>query len=409
MYNKGCYSSTCYSLLFLVISAILLWLFFNDSVNARNPQEEYKKIQEQMKIQKKKLERVRKTEKNIIEELRKLHLELTEINNMLEKQRAKIKELQNNIQGLRDDINIQRDRLSHQTRLLKKRIKAIQRMIYENEPLLMILSEDDPNQVLKMIRYLEDISKYDKSLIKKYQTTIDILAHKINKLQTFETQLQKEEENFKKLKASYKEKMAQKEKLLVAVRKEKSYYENMIRDLKEASSKIMQIIEEANKKEKEQKKRRVIEPKPEVKDEDLHEAISFTKLKGRLNWPVTGTVAIPYGSQTDPLFNLPVFRSGIHIKTTPNSQIRAVYDGKVVFADSFKGFGQLVIISHGGGYHTLYGNMSRIFPKNGAIIQEREVIGEAGESQLLGTYGLYFEIRYKGRALNPEHWLKKIG
>lgn len=183
----------------------------------------------------------------------------------------------------------------------------------------------------------------------------------------------------------------------------------MIKDLKEASNKIMQIIEEANRKEREQKKKKGIEPKPRVKDEDLPEISAFTKLKGKLNWPVSGTIAIPYGSQTDPLFNLPVFRSGIHIKTTPNSQVRAVYEGKVVFADSFKGFGQLVIVSHGGGYHTLYGNMSRIFSKNGAIIQEREVIGEAGESQLLGAYGLYFEIRYKGRALNPEHWLKKTG
>ncbi|MCX7913514.1 MAG: peptidoglycan DD-metalloendopeptidase family protein [Thermodesulfovibrionales bacterium] len=409
MYNRNCYSSALfYFLLLSFMIAFLLWFSFDNLVVARSPQEEYKQIQEQMKIHKKKLESTKKTEKNILEELRKLNLELAEIEKKLQLQRDKITDLQNNIRELNSEIKSYNEKLSHQKRLLKKRIKAIQRMAYENEPILVILSAEDPDQILKVIRYLRDISEYDKSLIKRYQTTINLLRQKVSKLQAFEAELQKEEESYRKLEASHKEQKVQKEKLLVSVKKEKSYYENMIKELKEASNRIMQIIEEANRKERELKKKKG-EVKAPVREEDLPEYSAFTKLKGKLNWPVVGTIAIPYGSQTDPIFNLPVFRSGIHIKTSPNSQVKAVYEGKVVFADSFKGFGQLVIVSHGGGYHTLYGNLSRIFPKNGAIIQERELIGETGESQLLGTYGLYFEIRYKGRALNPEHWLKKVG
>ncbi len=396
--------------LLLIVSlliAVIFQLYYDNPANARNLQEEYKQIQEQMKAQKKKLELAKKTEKNVIEELRRLNSELAEIDKKLNEQRLKIKNLQDNINNLRTDINNYNQKLSYQIKLLKKRIKALQRMMFENDPLLVVLSGDDPNQVLKSIRYLKDISDYDRSLIKRYNSTINVLNQKLKKLQMFEAELQKEQESFKKLEASYKEKKNQQEKLLVSIRKDKSHYENMIKELRESSNKIMRIIEESNRKERELKKKKGIEPKPGIRDEDLPEYSAFTKLKGKLPWPVIGTIAIPYGSQTDPLFNLPVFRSGIHIKTSPNSQIKAVYEGKVVFAESFKGFGQLVILNHGGGYHTLYGNLSRIFLQNGAIIQERQVIGEVGESQLIGTYGLYFEIRYKGKALNPEHWLKK--
>jgi septal ring factor EnvC (AmiA/AmiB activator) len=135
--------------------------------------------------------------------------------------------------------------------------------------------------------------------------------------------------------------------------------------------------------------------------------VQFARLKGTLNWPVRGTVAVQYGTQMDPLFNLPVFRSGIHIKAAEGAPVKAVHEGKIVFADSFKGYGQLIIVNHGGGYHTLYGHLSRIFPKNGAIIKVNQPLGEVGEPAVLGTAGLYFEIRYKGKPLDPQQWLKR--
>jgi septal ring factor EnvC (AmiA/AmiB activator) len=79
----------------------------------------------------------------------------------------------------------------------------------------------------------------------------------------------------------------------------------------------------------------------------------------------------------------------------------------VIFAEWFKGFGQLVIVNHGSGYHTLYGNLSEIFSKVGDIIKEKHVIGRVGTSGMLNAPGIYFEIRYKGKPLDPTQWLKK--
>lgn len=397
-----------YAFLILLFGLVIISLFFYDNyANAKNLQEEYKQMQQELKTQKKKLESVKKTEKNVIEELKKRTAELAEIEAKLNIQRTKIKDLQVNIHTLQGEINHYNKKFTLQKTLLKKRLKALQRMTYENDPLLIVLSGEDFSQILKTIRYLKDISAYDQSLINQYNTTLNVLSQKIKKLKGFEAELQREEDSLQKLEASQKEKKNERERLLASVRKEKGHYESMVKNLQEASNKILKIIEESDRKERELRKKRGAQPKPGVKEEDLPEHSAFTKLKGKLAWPVIGTIAVPYGSQSDPTFNLPVFRSGVHIKTAANSHVKAVHEGKVVFAESFKGFGQLIILNHGGGYHTLYGNLSRIFSQNGAIIKDKQTIGETGESQLLGTTALYFEIRYKGKPLNPEHWLKK--
>ena len=162
----------------------------------------------------------------------------------------------------------------------------------------------------------------------------------------------------------------------------------MLSELKEAAKRLSDIIRESSRT-------------------DDYSARGFGQLKGRLPWPSEGRLAIPYGSQRDQQFDTLVFRNGINIQTDPSSDARAVYAGKVIFAEWFKGFGQLVIINHGSGYHTLYGNLSEIFSHVGDIIKENQIIGKVVTSGILNAPGLYFEVRYKGKPLDPVQWLKR--
>ncbi len=275
------------------------------------------------------------------------------------------------------------------------------------DALLALLSGEDITQTLRIEKDLKDISDYDYGLIKKYKADLQSMAEKETGLKDLFVDLKTQEKELSTLEANLKDKKTEREALLVNVRKEKGIFENMISDLKETSSRLLTIIRETEKQEREAKKRRISKAKPGTRVEEVQEDSAFGKLKGKLPWPVLGRIAIQYGTQVDPIFNLPVFRSGIHIKTENGAPVKAVYEGKVVFADNFKGYGQLVIISHGGGYHTLYGNLAKIFSKNGAIIREQQTIGEVGESGTLGTSGLYLEIRYKGKPLDPQQWLRK--
>lgn len=394
-----------YSLSFVFCFLCSVFCVLSHGVFAGSPHEEYKQIQKDIKTHKKKLESVKKVERSVIEELRKTNAELNEIENQLVTQRRKIKKIQNNISVLQDDINKNKESLNFQGNLLKKRLRVLQRISKENDALLILIGGENISQTLRILRYMSDISTYDYGLITKYKEAVRVLSEKQNSLKKLSSELKTEEENLTKLEGSLKEKKKERESLLVSVRKEKKTYEKMIRELQETSNRLMRIIQESERRESELRKKRG--SKPGTKEEELVEDSGFARLKGRLPWPVNGTVAIHYGTQVDPLFNLPVFRSGIHIKTAPGSTVKAVHEGKVVFADDFKGYGQLVIISHGGGYHTLYGNLSKIFLKNGAIIKEHTTIGEVGESNTIGASGLYFELRYKGKPLDPQQWLKK--
>jgi septal ring factor EnvC (AmiA/AmiB activator) len=133
----------------------------------------------------------------------------------------------------------------------------------------------------------------------------------------------------------------------------------------------------------------------------------FRASKGHLPWPVTGKVLIPFGKYKDPKFNIPVFKNGIEIKAKAGEHPKAAYGGRIVFADWFKGYGLLLIINHGNGYHSLYGNLSEIFHKTGDIINKGTAIGTIGAPRLMDVSTLYFEIRYKGRPVDPQIWLKR--
>jgi septal ring factor EnvC (AmiA/AmiB activator) len=124
---------------------------------------------------------------------------------------------------------------------------------------------------------------------------------------------------------------------------------------------------------------------------------------------VPGRVAIPYGEYKDPEYGITVFKNGLEIAPEQGEKPKAVAGGRVVYADWFKGYGLLLIVDHDNGYHSLYGNLSEIFLKSGDILIEGTVVGNIGNSQILNYPTLYFEIRHKGKPVNPSQWLTRKG
>lgn len=377
------------------------------AAHAEQPQEEYRRIQKDIKIHKQKLESVKKKEVSVLEELRKTTTELNEIERQLAAHRDKINRLNSSILVLQDEIKSDSATLQTHKARMKKRLKTLLMFTSNKDALLALLSGEDIAQTMRIERYLGDISDYDYGLIKKYRAELQVMAEKESGLKQLFADLKTEEKSLSKLEAALKDKKKERESLLADVRKEKGVFENMIKEMKDTSGRLLAIIRETERQERLARKRRSAKTAPGAREEEPEDDSGFSRLKGKLLWPVTGRVVMQYGTQMDPIFNLPVFRSGVHIKADMDAPVKAVHEGRVVFADYFKGYGQLIIISHGGGYHSLYGNLAKIFSKNGAIINNQQVIGEVGESSTLGTSGLYFEIRYKGKPLDPQQWLRK--
>ena len=114
-----------------------------------------------------------------------------------------------------------------------------------------------------------------------------------------------------------------------------------------------------------------------------------------------------FGMQKHPQFKTMVFRRGIEISAREGEAVHAVGDGKVAFANWYKGYGNLVIIEHGPGFYTLYGNLSRLDLKENDRVAKGQVIGLAGETGSLKGSKLYFEVRRNGEAQDPLLWLAK--
>jgi len=128
----------------------------------------------------------------------------------------------------------------------------------------------------------------------------------------------------------------------------------------------------------------------------------FALSRGSLRYPAVGRISGHYGKTT----RRGIKRKGLSIETRDSAQVIAPFDGKVVFAGNFRGYGQLLIIDHGEGYHSLLAGMSRIDGVMGQYLLSGEPIGVMG-SQNEGKPSLYIELRRNGQPINPVPWLAK--
>ncbi len=373
----------------MILAALLILALACPSISLAAPSDlEYKRIQEKIDEEKRKLSAAQEREASVLNELDEVNKKLYTTETDLRKYRSTLRQTEAAINGITVEMEKIKRSLERQKNWIRRKLRAMNRLGYGGDVLTQVLSAEDMAQLMRTWKYLEQVTLYEHRILKTYRENLLKLDSEQKKLEGLRLEFRMRQDKVKSKEADLAEKKREKETILYSVRTEKATRQKMISELKEASRRMLEIIRESTKT-------------------DDYEGKGFTQLKGKLLWPAEGKIAIPYGSHKDPQFDTPVFRNGIHIQTDSAGDARAVYSGKVIFAEWFKGFGQLVIINHGSGYHTLYGNLAEIFSRVGDIIKENQVIGKVGTSGVLNAQGIYFEIRYKGKPLDPAQWLKK--
>lgn len=131
----------------------------------------------------------------------------------------------------------------------------------------------------------------------------------------------------------------------------------------------------------------------------------FAKLKGRLILPVQGTVAGQFGQTRSKDGQGPSWK-GIFIATEAGQGVRAVGNGRVVFSEWLRGFGEIVIIDHGDQFLSVYGNNGKLLKRSGDSVKAGDTIAETGNSSGNLDTGLYFELRHQGQPFDPVSWTK---
>jgi len=373
----------------MFFAALLILALACPSISLGAPTElELRKIQEKIDEEKKKLSAAQERETSVLNELDAVNQTLNIAEKDLRKYRSSLKQTEAAISSLTLEMERIKRSLEQQKNWIRRKLRSMNRLGYGGDALTQVLSAEDMAQLMRTWKYLEQITLHEQKIMKTYRENLMKLDTEQKKLEGLRLEFKARQDKVRSKEAELAQKKREKETILHSVRTEKATRQKMIAELKEASRRMLEIIRESTRT-------------------DEYEGKGFTQLKGKLVWPAEGRIAIPYGSHKDPQFDTPVFRNGIHIQTESSDDARAVYSGKVIFAEWFKGFGQLIIINHGGGYHTLYGNLSEIFSKVGDIIKEKQLIGKVGTSGVLNAQGIYFEIRYKGKPLDPAQWLKK--
>ncbi|MBA5685710.1 murein hydrolase activator EnvC family protein [Rugamonas apoptosis] len=155
------------------------------------------------------------------------------------------------------------------------------------------------------------------------------------------------------------------------------------------------------------------QPKPEPKPEPAAKpadialapaapAGAFEAMKGQLRPPVAGKLAAKFGAKRG---DGPSWK-GVFIRATEGADIHAIAGGRVVFAEWLRGFGNLIIVDHGGQYMSIYGNNQSLLKRAGDAVKAGDAIASAGNSGGNEESGLYFELRHQGRPFDPAGWVR---
>jgi murein hydrolase activator len=260
-------------------------------------------------------------------------------------------------------------------------------MMGRNEPLKMLLNQRSPAQFQRNLTYYGYFGR-DRAkkitLITQNIADIDELARQIeqqdSQLAQLEVQRQRRVQELDKARKS-------RGRVLASLEVESRNRGAQLKRLQQQQQQLEKLVADL---------RRATEATPFDPNDP------FAKLRGRLSWPVAGRVETGYGDTV--AGNLR--SNGIEIAADRGATVRAVHEGRVIFADWLSGRGLLIILDHGNGYLSLYGHNEQLFKQAGATVQAGEAIATAGDSGGRARPGLYFEIRRAGKPVNPSGWFK---
>ena len=334
-----------------------------------------------------------KKEAKLVAKFNRLERSLNDSRKKLRFFRKEIKEFEKKI----DKIEIEYNRLNKKAQSCEDYILLRLVALYKLDSLggiYVLASSDSIYELYQRKRALERILSYDEDLRKDLMDTMFQLQRIKNQLisQNNEKLLLEKKINDHIILMSHEQ--VERSKLLDEFRNKRSLTLASLSSLRESAKALDNTIKSLHLNFKKYK------PDSGVKTH------RFSSLKGSLQMPVKGKVVNFFGPYTNTKFNLSGFHNGIDIKGERGEPVRAVSNGKILFAKWFKGYGNLIIIDHGEKYYTLYAHTEEIFIVKGDTVEGGDVVATVGDAGSKIGPGLYFEIRHHGKPINPLKWIR---
>lgn len=251
----------------------------------------------------------------------------------------------------------------------------------------ILFSPSSPARMAQDYDFLGRIVRRDRQLLATYRRQLAELQTALARLSALRLEQQTTLAALAENQKTARRALRLKEELLVQVRRDRQALALSLAELRERAARLAELV------------KRLESEKPREYSEKTG---LFAARKGRLPWPVEGAIRIGFGAGRHPELGTMYDSHGIEIAVGGEGPIRAVAPGRVLFANWFKGYGNLLIIDHGESYYSLYAQAARLSRKVGDLLEVGEILGYSG---LDGGKGLYFEIRNGATPLDPLAWL----
>ena len=367
-------------------------LFFSGTVFS-NQSEQQQKL-EQLKTEIKNLHsdiQGAKIRKSKLEQ--QLYLSEKEISNIVSHLKMLDQDIKQKVERLNDlkwDEQQQVKKLEKNRYVLAKQLRSSY-ATGRQEYIKLLLNQEDIYLLGRVISYYEYFGQARAKEIRAIKSALENIK-KLRKFiweKTGELEILRQEQTAKKTQLE----SGQKEKHMILVK--------LNRDIEFKGGRVKQLRENAQELEKFlERLRRVLADIPD----QAGGQVPFSKFKGQLSWPTQGKIKEKFGQRRQ---QGKMKWNGVIINARQGQSVRAVYHGRVVFSDWMRGYGMLLILDHGNGFMSLYGHNQSLFRNVGDWISAGEEIASVGDSGGNANSGLYFEIRHKGKPMNPAQWCKR--
>ncbi len=398
----------------------LLGMTLSSGVLAESSEQKQSKLEKKINSANSKLKDSRAVSDSLQKKVRNAESNLNKLSNQLYHTKQDVNKLTTQLL----QSNALKTKLLAQTASQKRALAQQMQALYtsgKQSHLRLLLKQDDPSDISRTIKYYEYMNTHRLKRIKNIKKRLDKVSQVEEKINQDNVRLQQLQTEQSKKKQALKQAVKEKDRALRKQRKIVYSQEQTLARLKKEDARLKGVIQRLiNKQKKEEKNRKKEKGQPAEKTLVKKDKVkkvkaqskrverhyvpnrSFSSLKGKLSWPVTGRIKHKFGSAR----NSKIKWKGVIISASGGTNVHTVARGKVEFSGRLKGYGYVIIIRHDKNYRSLYAYNRSIFKKAGDIVKTGEVIAAVGNSGRLEKPGLYFEISKGVTRYNPARWCR---
>ena len=351
--------------------------------------DELDKIKSKIEQERKKLESTTQTQNKILGEMELINKKVKFYNSKTAELQREQAAIQGQIRELEQEIEKIQARLDSQKKMLAQRLHVRYEM-GEVGTLEVLFSSEQISDLVLRDEYLGRVYQRDSDLISEYQAGLSELDKRKQELSEKQVELAANLQAATWTLAQLDSEKTNKKDLLEKVKVEKETRQSAIAELEEAEKNLEDELKELQKKNRSDLIRLQGGNAPELKKSCL---------------PANGRIEEKFGMRIDPNFGTKTMHKGMDIGAPAGAAVRAIAPGQVVFADWFRGYGNLIIIDHNNGYYSLYAHLDRMDRRAGDAVKKGSLLGTVGDTGSLQGPLLYFELRFHTDAMDPENFL----